>query len=74
MTDGVLRNDMIEVSEEVATALAGNQPVVALESTIIAHGLPRPQNYAAALEFVAVDRIVVTRRAGWRRDAHNAAA
>jgi len=39
------------VSDAVATALAANKPVVALESTIISHGLPRPRNHAAAIEF-----------------------
>ena len=34
----------LRVSEEVATALAADQPVVALESTLLAHGLPWPQN------------------------------
>jgi pseudouridine-5'-phosphate glycosidase len=41
----------LSVSEPVAAALADNRPVVALESTIISHGLPRPRNHAAALEF-----------------------
>ena len=42
-------------SEEAADALAENRPLVALESTVIAHGLPRPQN----LEFAAeVEEIV----------------
>lgn len=39
------------VSEPVAAALAENRPVVALESTIISHGLPRPRNLVAAQEF-----------------------
>jgi pseudouridylate synthase len=39
------------VSAEVAEALASHRPVVALESTIISHGLPRPRNHEAALEF-----------------------
>jgi pseudouridylate synthase len=39
------------VSDAVATALADNRPVVALESTIISHGLPRPRNHEAAIEF-----------------------
>jgi pseudouridine-5'-phosphate glycosidase len=39
------------VSAEVADALANNKPVVALESTIISHGLPRPRNHEAAIEF-----------------------
>ena len=41
----------LSVSDAVATALADNRPVVALESTIISHGLPRPRNHAAAIEF-----------------------
>lgn len=39
------------MSERVAGALAIGDPVVALESTIITHGLPRPDNVQAALEF-----------------------
>ncbi|MFT4300031.1 MAG: pseudouridine-5'-phosphate glycosidase [Aeromicrobium sp.] len=38
-------------SPEVADALADGRPVVALESTIISHGLPRPDNLVAAREF-----------------------
>ena len=41
----------LRVSDAVAAALADNRPVVALESTIISHGLPRPRNHAAAVEF-----------------------
>ncbi|MEG2252031.1 MAG: pseudouridine-5'-phosphate glycosidase, partial [Clostridia bacterium] len=37
------------VSDEVKTALAQNKPVVALESTIISHGMPYPQNVETAL-------------------------
>jgi pseudouridine-5'-phosphate glycosidase len=44
------------VSSEVGEALAAGRPVVALESTIISHGLPRPRNYAAAIEFEALLR------------------
>jgi len=40
----------IHVSEEVAAAVAGGRPVVALESTIFTHGLPRPRNLDVALE------------------------
>jgi pseudouridine-5'-phosphate glycosidase len=51
----------LNISPEVALALADNRPVVALESTIISHGLPRPRNRAAALEFEQIlrDRGVV---------------
>jgi len=41
---------VIEVAPEVAEALAAGGPVVALESTIIAHGLPRPDNARIARE------------------------
>ncbi len=42
------------MSPSVAAALAAGSPVVALESTIISHGLPRPGNRAAAQEFEAI--------------------
>ncbi len=41
----------LSVSPSVADALAAGEPVVALESTIISHGLPRPDNLVAATEF-----------------------
>lgn len=40
--------DSLEIREEVRTALASGKPVVALESTVIAHGLPRPHNIETA--------------------------
>jgi len=40
----------LAVHPDVAAALAARRAVVALESTVIAHGLPRPQNLAAARE------------------------
>jgi pseudouridine-5'-phosphate glycosidase len=39
---------LIRVADEVAAALDAGRPVVALESTIIAHGLPRPRNLEVA--------------------------
>lgn len=44
------------LTAEVDAALASGRPVVALESTIISHGLPRPRNHDAALEFEAILR------------------
>ncbi|MFH9086095.1 pseudouridine-5'-phosphate glycosidase [Streptomyces sp. NPDC017673] len=41
---------VLVVSEEVREAIEARRPVVALESTIIAHGLPRPRNMEVALE------------------------
>jgi pseudouridylate synthase len=46
----------VRVHPEVADALAGGRPVVALESTIIAHGLPRPDNLRIAREIEDVVR------------------
>ena len=46
---------MIQYSAAVAEALKDKSPVVALESTIITHGLPRPKNLEVALE---VEQIV----------------
>ena len=45
----------IRVNEEVRKALAEGKPVIALESTIISHGMPYPQNVETAL---SVERIV----------------
>ncbi|SDC27404.1 pseudouridine-5'-phosphate glycosidase [Streptomyces prasinopilosus] len=47
---------ILTVSEEVREALAAGRPVVALESTIIAHGLPRPRNLRVATELEAAVR------------------
>jgi pseudouridylate synthase len=44
------------LSPEVADALSSGRPVVALESTLLAHGLPRPDNRAAADEVEAAVR------------------
>ena len=41
-------NPHLDIHPDVATALAAGQPVVALESTIISHGMPYPQNVATA--------------------------
>ncbi len=43
-------------SPEVAAALASNSPIVALESTIISHGLPRPSNLNVAREVEEIVR------------------
>ncbi len=39
---------LLTIKPEVQTALAKKQPVIALESTVIAHGLPQPQNIETA--------------------------
>ena len=50
----------IHYSKEVAAALKSGAPIVALESTIISHGLPRPSNLSVAIE---VEEIVRARGA-----------
>lgn len=49
-------NQYLDISQEVAEALAENKPVVALESTIISHGMPYPQNVETALKVEQVIR------------------
>lgn len=48
-------NSYLDIAPEVAAALADGRPVVALESTIISHGMPYPRNAETAL---AVERII----------------
>src|SRR5215831_19464045 len=44
----MIQRDLLSLSSEVEAALALRRPVVALESTVIAHGLPHPQNLETA--------------------------
>ncbi|MEQ9639500.1 MAG: pseudouridine-5'-phosphate glycosidase [Alphaproteobacteria bacterium] len=46
----------LDIAEEVRTAIADGRPVVALESTVIAHGLPYPTNVETALAMEAAVR------------------
>lgn len=48
-------NNIVKLSKEVKEALKENKPVVALESTIISHGMPYPQNVETALN---VEKII----------------
>ena len=50
-----MENQFLKVSEEVSQALKEGKPVVALESTIISHGMPYPKNVETALN---VEKIV----------------
>ena len=50
-----MMNKYLDVKEEVAQAVAQGKPVVALESTIISHGMPYPQNVETAM---AVEKII----------------
>ncbi|MGS0683052.1 pseudouridine-5'-phosphate glycosidase [Shewanella sp. 125m-7] len=46
----------LDINPEVAAALAAGKPVVALESTIISHGMPYPQNVETALKVEQIIR------------------
>ena len=46
----------LEINPEVKNALENNIPVVALESTIISHGMPYPQNAETALKVESIVR------------------
>ena len=44
-----MNSKLLDVAPEVREALAAGRPVVALESTIISHGMPYPKNVETAL-------------------------
>lgn len=50
MSELKLSTEFLQISPEVQDALNNNKPIVALESTIISHGMPFPQNAQTALE------------------------
>ena len=49
-------NPYLDIAPEVELALKENRPVVALESTIISHGMPYPQNKETALKVEQIIR------------------
>lgn len=49
-------HDLLDVAPEIAAALSAGRAVVALESTIIAHGMPYPRNVETAREVEAIIR------------------
>ncbi|MFT2798288.1 pseudouridine-5'-phosphate glycosidase [Serratia sp. N21D137] len=50
MQNSLITHQYLDIAPEVALAQAENRPVVALESTIISHGMPYPQNVETALQ------------------------
>jgi pseudouridine-5'-phosphate glycosidase len=55
-TPGTVPHPLLTLSDEVAEALAAGRPVVALESTIISHGMPYPRNVEMAVEVEGIVR------------------
>ncbi len=51
-----MNNDLVTIHPEIVAALESNKPVVALESTIISHGMPWPKNVETALSVEAAIR------------------
>ncbi len=58
MMDGNLIDGRLVVADDVSEALAAGRPVVALESTIISHGMPYPDNVSTAMACEAAVREV----------------
>ena len=52
----MLSNEIIRIAPEVAAAVTAHKPMVALESTVIAHGLPKPTNLETAFHLEAIVR------------------
>jgi pseudouridine-5'-phosphate glycosidase len=50
-----MNNDFMDINPEILEAIKNGQPVVALESTIIAHGMPYPKNVETAM---AVNEVI----------------
>ena len=50
--------ESLDLSEEIERAISDKSPVVVLESTVIAHGLPQPQNFQTALSLEQIIREV----------------
>lgn len=63
-----MMNEYLDISPEVQAALKEHKPVVALESTIISHGMPYPQNVETALN---VEKIIRENGAVPRRHRHH---
>ena len=54
-----MMNSNLDTCPEVAEAIRNGEPVVALESTIISHGMPYPQNVETALKVESVVRQLI---------------
>ena len=56
----------LRVAPAVAAALAAGRPVVALETTLVTHGLPQPEGLAVAAELERVRAAFKTAEGDWR--------
>lgn len=50
MSELTISSELLHISPEVQDAINSKKPIVALESTIISHGMPFPQNAQTAIE------------------------
>ena len=56
MSELKISPELLQISPEVQDGLKNKKPVVALESTIISHGMPFPQNAQTAIEVVKLTK------------------
>ncbi|MDP4827115.1 MAG: pseudouridine-5'-phosphate glycosidase, partial [Flavobacteriales bacterium] len=52
----MIRNLLLNISDEVSDAQSEGRPIVALESTIIAHGMPFPENFETGRDLETIIR------------------
>lgn len=63
-----MMQDYLSITPEIEEAIKAGKPVVALESTILSHGMPFPQN----MEFAhKVEEIVRAEGSNTRHNSHN---
>ena len=63
------RNDYLSITPEIQQAIADGKPVVALESTILSHGMPYPQNVEFAHKVEEIVRAEGAPTRAWRSTA-----
>ena len=64
-------NRYLDIAPEVKKALDEGKPVVALESTIISHGMPYPQNKETALKVEEIIRSASKHAESCRKNSHS---
>ena len=59
MSELKISPELLQISPEVQDALKNKKPVVALESTIISHGMPFPQNAQTRAQYLPLSPLLV---------------
>ena len=63
-----MARDYMKIASSVQDALATSKPIVALESTIIAHGMPYPENFELALKLDSILKSKVRKQYSYEAD------